>query len=201
VAAVDVAEGVTAWWVRKVKGWAATVWGDICGMWILPDGWPNPLRLAWAGRMPDRSRVPGDNALMYGLWVGYNHMVALPFAMLAVLLVGALTAVAWMVLHPARALLGSVWGLFVTWLWAPDLVEAALTSVASFIAEAVLLVVLVVGFVRAMLRPTPPAPAPPPVPVKPQPGKPGPPVAGKGGQTVGPAVTAPAGTAQPAPVG
>jgi hypothetical protein len=72
----------------KVHGWGAVAWADLRAAWWTPQSLPT-LQQAWAGRMPDRERVPGDNALLYRGWVFYNHTVglAVPAAVLIVLAV------------------------------------------------------------------------------------------------------------------
>lgn len=93
--------------VRKIVDVAAVVWADLRSAWWTPVSLPT-LRQAWAARMPDRDRVPGDNALLYRGWVAYNHSVALAVPALALALVGLLTPLVWAARHPARFVLTAV---------------------------------------------------------------------------------------------
>lgn len=91
----------------KVADWAAVAGADFASAWWTPTSLPT-LQTAWAERMPDRGRVPGDNGLLYAGWVVYNHTVALavPAAVLAV--VGVLTPLVWVARHPARLVLAAL---------------------------------------------------------------------------------------------
>lgn len=92
----------------SVWGKVKSVWDylldDIRSAWWMPASLPT-LQRAWAARFPDRERVPGGNALLYGGWVAYNHTLGLALPAVALAAVGGLTALVWAARHPARLLL------------------------------------------------------------------------------------------------
>lgn len=92
--------------VGKVRDATRTAAADLRSAWWLPASMPT-LGHAWADRMPDRDRVPGDNGALYVAWVAYNHTVGLIVPAVALLLVGALTPLVWTSRHPARMLLAA----------------------------------------------------------------------------------------------
>jgi hypothetical protein len=83
--------------------------------WWTPTSLPTLSRV-WAERMPDRDKVPGDNAVLYGAWVGYSHTVGLVVPTVALALVGVLTVVAWIARHPARLAVASALAAAITFL-------------------------------------------------------------------------------------
>jgi hypothetical protein len=87
-----------------LKGWAASFAADVREAWWAPASLPTVQR-AWANRMPDRDRVPGGNALLYGGWVGYNHTLGLAVPALATAVIGLLSMLVWAATHPARLVL------------------------------------------------------------------------------------------------
>lgn len=87
--------------VRRVTAWLNIMWADLRDCWWLPASIP-PLRKAWAERVPDLSRVPGENPALHRAWVVYNHTLGLLAPAVAVGIVAALTPAVWIVLHPAR---------------------------------------------------------------------------------------------------
>lgn len=94
---------------------AAGVAADVRSAWWAPESLPT-LSGAWATRIPDREKVPGGNAVLYGGWVVYNHTVRLAGTAAAVALVGLLAVLTWALQHPARLALlvlisGAVAGL------------------------------------------------------------------------------------------
>jgi hypothetical protein len=93
--------------VRKVNEYGAIMWADLRSAWWTPASLPT-LQRAWAERLPDRERVPGDSAVLYGGWVVYNHTVALVVPAVALVVVGALTPLVWAARHPARLALLAV---------------------------------------------------------------------------------------------
>lgn len=96
--------GKLAGWVA---GWALQAWADLRSAWWTPQSLPT-VRRAWSERIPDRGRVPGDNPLLYGGWLVYNHTVALVVPLAATVVVGALTPLVWAARHPARLALLSL---------------------------------------------------------------------------------------------
>lgn len=90
--------------LSKTRYIASTVWADIRSAWWWPQSLPT-FRQAWAERFPDRERVPGGNALLYGGWTAYNHTLGLLLPAVAVVIVGAATGLVWAARHPARLLL------------------------------------------------------------------------------------------------
>ncbi len=90
--------------VPRVTARLKTVGADVGSAWWLPASLPT-LSAAWADRVPDRSRVPGDNAVLYRGWVGYNHTVGLAAPAVALAVVGVLAPLVWIARHPARLLL------------------------------------------------------------------------------------------------
>lgn len=103
-ASVAVTDGdrnrVVAW----VSSTAAVYAADLRQAWCWPSSVPTLAR-AWAGRYPDRDSVPGGNAGLYYFWIGYNHMLGLPLIAAVYALIGVLTPLVWVFLHPARAVL------------------------------------------------------------------------------------------------
>lgn len=91
---------VVAW----VSSTAAVYAADLRQAWCWPSSVPTLAR-AWAGRYPDRDSVPGGNAGLYYGWIVYNHAVGLPLIAAAYALIGVLTPLVWVFLHPARAVL------------------------------------------------------------------------------------------------
>ena len=87
--------------VNIFGSWGRQTWSDLRDAWWTPAALPT-FQQAWAERMPDRDRVPGNNSALYALWVGYNHSIGLAVPLAAVLLVGALTPLLWIARHPAR---------------------------------------------------------------------------------------------------
>jgi hypothetical protein len=88
-------------WVRSTAaGYAA----DLREAWFWPTAVPT-LQRAWAGRYPDRKTVPGESAWLYYPWIFYNHAIGLPLVTAAYALIGVLTPMVWVFLHPARGLL------------------------------------------------------------------------------------------------
>lgn len=85
----------------KVGDLARTAGADLRSAWWTPASLPT-LAQAWAERMPDRDRVPGNNAVLYRGWVAYNHSIALAVPALALVVVGLLTPVVFAARHPAR---------------------------------------------------------------------------------------------------
>jgi hypothetical protein len=92
--------------VGKVKALAAVVVVDLRSAWWTPASLPTVQR-AWAQRVPDRERVPGNNPLLYGGWVTYNHTVGLLLPAVAMAAVGLLTLLVWVSQHPARLALAA----------------------------------------------------------------------------------------------
>ncbi len=92
--------------VPRVTGRLKVVGADVASAWWLPASLPT-LSRAWAERVPDRTRVPADNGVLYRGWVVYNHTVGLVVPALALLVVGVLTPAVWIARHPARLLLAT----------------------------------------------------------------------------------------------
>ena len=87
--------------ISRLRGFVGTVWSDIRSAWWAPASLPT-VRQAWTQRVPDRTRVPGDNGLLYGGWWVYNHFAALPLITVITGVVGALGVAGWVLLNPAR---------------------------------------------------------------------------------------------------
>lgn len=91
--------------VNRVGGWfgsfGSTAAADLREAWWTPASLPT-VQKAWANRMPDRSKVPGEWPPLYWGWVAYNHAVALPLTIFALAGVGALSMLTWALVHPAR---------------------------------------------------------------------------------------------------
>lgn len=87
--------------------WARQARTDLREAWWTPASLPT-FSTAWAERMPDRERVPGNNSALYTGWLLYNHTVGLAVPLAALLIVGALTPILWLARHPARLLLAAV---------------------------------------------------------------------------------------------
>lgn len=92
--------------VLRVTSWIKTIWADLRSAWWVPASLPT-VRRAWAERMPDRVKVPGDSRLLYGAWVVYGHTVGLAVPAVAVAVVGVLTVAVWIARHPARLILAA----------------------------------------------------------------------------------------------
>lgn len=119
--------GLLAALTVRLGGAARMLLADVREAWWTPDEIPPPIRQAWVRRMPDRDRVPGRNAVLWGGWVGYNHTIGLAGPVLAVLTVTALSIVSWIIQHPARiALAGLVGFVFL----APQVLLAVVVTVA-----------------------------------------------------------------------
>jgi hypothetical protein len=97
----------------KAGDLAAVVWADLRSAWWTPAALPTVAE-AWADRMPDRTRVPGDSRFLYAGWVLSNHTVGLLVPAVVTGLVGLLTPLVWAARHPARYLLGVVVGVAIT---------------------------------------------------------------------------------------
>ncbi len=92
--------------VPRVTARLKTIGADVVSAWWLPASLPT-LSAAWADRTPDRSRVPGDNTVLYRGWLVYNHTVGLAVPAAALAVVGVLTPLVWVARHPARLLLAA----------------------------------------------------------------------------------------------
>lgn len=88
----------------KVWSWVALLWADVRSAWWAPESLPTVQR-AWADRIPNRERVPGNSNPLYRAWVIYNHTVGLLVPLAATAAVGCLTPAVWVARHPARLLL------------------------------------------------------------------------------------------------
>lgn len=95
--------------LHSVTNHLKVIGAGVASAWWLPDTIPT-LAEAWGGRVPDRSRVPADNEVLYRAWVVYNHTIGLAVPAVALLLVGVLTPAVWVARHPARLLLAAALG-------------------------------------------------------------------------------------------
>jgi hypothetical protein len=93
--------------VNTFVGWGRQTWADLRDAWWTPASLPT-WRIAWAERMPDRDRVPGNNSALYAGWVAWNHTIGLAVPLAAIAVVGALAPLLWIVRHPARFLLAAI---------------------------------------------------------------------------------------------
>lgn len=93
--------------LHRVTAWAEVMWVDLRSAWFLPASIPTVTR-AWAGRMPNRERVPGNSDALYWGWVAYNHTIGLAVPAAAVAAIGLLTPAVWIILHPARFALAAL---------------------------------------------------------------------------------------------
>lgn len=93
--------------VNTFAGWGRQTWSDLREAWWTPAALPT-FQTAWAQRMPDRDRIPGNSNTLYWGWAVYNHTVGLAVPLAAVVLVGVITPILWIVAHPARLLLAAV---------------------------------------------------------------------------------------------
>lgn len=77
------------------------MWADIRGSWWAPASLPT-ISAAWAHRVPDRSRVPGDSPILWWGWVAWTHSVGLVAPVAGAALMGMVGTAVWVLSHPAR---------------------------------------------------------------------------------------------------
>ncbi len=93
--------------VHRVTAFRRVVWADLRASWWLPASVPTVKR-AWAQRVPDRDRVPGNSDLLFRGWVVWNHTVGLAVPVAATVIAGVLAPLVFIAAHPARAALATL---------------------------------------------------------------------------------------------
>jgi hypothetical protein len=93
--------------VPRVTAFRCAVWADLRAAWWLPSSIPT-VRRAWAQRVPDRDRVPGNSDLLYNGWLVWNHTIGLAVPVAATVIAGILAPLVFIAAHPARFALAAL---------------------------------------------------------------------------------------------